>query len=204
MTAAAQPLIMNSGTIVTTTNGTPALMFDGSDDVLFNTAPVLYATAAVTMLAVLKASTPSAVSRWWTESISSSSSNQYGLMQPDSGASNLPMPRPLANPGISPSDATYQGTIPAFNGNVHQLSAIDTQAAMSQWVDGVQSPAAAVAYTRANATAKDRFAVGGVVRSGSLAPMAMVISELVFFPSALTDANRATAQTNQKAAYATA
>lgn len=203
-TAAAQPKIVAAGTVVVQANGTPAVQFDGSDDVLSNTTPVLYATAAVTMLAILKAATPSAVCRWWTESISSSSANQYGLMQPDSGGSNLSTPRPLVNPGISPSDTTYQGTIAAFNGTIHQLSAIDAQAAMSQWVDGAQSPSAAVAYTRANTTAKDRFAVGGVVRSGSLAPLAMVISELVFFPSALSDTNRATAQSNQKAVYATA
>jgi hypothetical protein len=91
----------------------------------------------------------------------------------------------------------------ASDGSIHQTSAIDTTTALAQWLDGA-TDLASVSYARPiPVIAKTRFAIGGVIRSRSLAPLAMTFSEIVFWPSVLSTTDRQTAEANQKTFYST-
>lgn len=200
-TTTTQPKLVSAGVVITS-SGKPAATFDGVDDVVFATVANLYAAGRASMCAVLSAPTPGTQKRWWAESVSSSSLLQYGLSQPDNNAAGG---FTRARPVLSPSDTTitYQGNLSTFNNTIHQLSATDTGNAMAQWLDGAVD-LASVAYARtAGEATRDRFALGGVIRSGSLAPAAMSFSEAVFFTSVLSTTDRQLAEANQKAFYGT-
>lgn len=196
-TASKQPKIVAAGAVVTS-GGKPAVTFDGADDILLNTAPVLFAAGAASACVVVSAANPGTQKRMWAEASSSSSTQQYGLQQPDVGNSAA---MPVMTTAFASTDTTKRGTLPTFNGAIHQLSAIDTGATLSQWLDTATDLNAA-AYTRPSET-KDRFAVGGVSRSGSEANFAMTLSELTFWPAALSTADRQSVEASQKSFYGT-
>lgn len=201
VTTTAQPKLVASGVVVTS-GGKPAATFDGVDDVLFATVANLYAAGAASMCAVLSAPTPGTQKRWWAESVVASSVLQYGLSEPDNNAAGG---FTRARPVLSPPDQslTYQGNLSTFNNVIHQLSATDSGTAMAQWLDGAVD-LASVAYTRTGGEAtRDRFAIGGVIRSGSLAPAPMSFSEAVFWTSVLSTSDRQLAEANQKTFYGT-
>jgi hypothetical protein len=196
-TAAAQPRVATAGTLVTS-GGKLAFTTDGTDDVLFIASDIgLLSSPGVTSAMVLKAAAPAGASRSWAESNSASSSNQYGHAQPNNAGSY--------SSGIiqnTSGAAVATGTAAMFNGAIHQISAVDTTAAYSQWLDAAVD-VNAVAYTGRDTAGKNRFAIGGVVRSGSLAPFAMTFSELALWGSALGTTDRQTVEANQKAFYGT-
>lgn len=200
-TTTAQPKLVAAGVVVTS-SGKPAVTFDGVTNCLFSTAPNLYAAGTASMCAVLSAPTPGTQKRWWAESVSTSSLLQYGLSEPDNNAAGG---FTRARPVLSPADQTitYQGSLSTFNNTIHQLSATDTGTAMAQWLDGAVD-LASVAYTRTGGeAARDRFTLGGVTRSGSLAPAAMTFSEVVFWTSVLSTSDRQLAEASQKTFYGT-
>jgi len=202
-TTTAQPKLVSSGAVITS-GGKPAVTFDGVDDVVFGSVANLFAAGAMTVCGVLNAVLPTAQKRWYAESVSTQTNYQYGLSQPDNTAGGgFGRARPLVSIQITSGDAAYQGTGATFNGAIHQMSATDTGTAMAQWLDAAVD-LASVAYTRAvGEPTRDRFAIGGVVRSGSLAPLAMTFSEAVFWASALGTSDRTSAEANQKAFYGT-
>jgi hypothetical protein len=200
-TLASQPKLVSAGAVLTS-GGKPAVVFDGVDDHLFNTAPVLYAGGAATLAAVVNAAQPLSQLRWWAESNSASSADQYGLLEPDGAATGRkPWGFPVISGAVTDSGILPQPSIPLWNGVVHQASSVDTGTTISQWVDGASDMAAAP-YTRPAST-KNRFAIGGVLRSGSLAPLPMTLSEALFWPGALSTGDRQLAEASQKAFYTT-
>jgi len=202
-TTTTQPKLVSSGAVITS-GGKPAATFDGVDDVVFSTTPNLFAAGSASVCGVLTAATPVAQKRWWAEAVIAQTNFQYGLNQPDNVAGGgLSRARPLVSIQIVSSDATYQGAGNAFNGSIHQMSGTDTGTVMAQWLDAAVD-LAPVAYVRGvGEPTRDRFAIGGVVRSGSLAPLAMNFSEAVFWASVLPTLDRMTAEANQKAFYGT-
>jgi hypothetical protein len=200
-TAAAQPKIVSAGALVTS-GGKPAATFDGVDDCLVNSTPVLFAAGSATALQVLSAAGSTTQARVWSESVSSSSSGQYGLLQPDGATSATQgFAYPLMSGVFAYNTAGMSPTRPFYAAAIHQGAAVDTGSAMSSWIDGV-ADLSGFAYSRPTSV-KDRFTLGGVTRSGSLAPRAMTFSELVTFSRALSDADRQAAAASQKAFYGT-
>jgi hypothetical protein len=200
-TTSAQPMIVNAGTVVTS-GGKPAVTFDGSDDVLYTSTASLWAAGAATACSVLKASTPAAPGRWWAESVSTLAGAQYSLMQPNNAGVSTGQGVISTSDSNAASIITAQGSLAPFNGAIHQSSATDTGTALAQWLDGAVD-LTSTAYTRPSSTTKDRFALGGVIRSGSLAPAAMTFSESLFFASVLSTSNRQTVEADQKTFYGT-
>lgn len=200
-TTAAQAKVVAAGALVTA-NGKPAATFDGVDDAYVGTQPALWAYGSATVAAVLTAALPASQRRWWTESLAAGS-DQYGLLQPDGAGGTRPSKAyPVHNGVIDSSLITPQPAIVAWDGTTKQLSATDTGAAMSQWINGASDMSAA-AYSRAVRTV-DRFTLGGVTRNGSLAPMAFTFSESVWLKGSANTATRQTLEASQKAFYATA
>lgn len=206
-TTAAQPKVVAAGAVVAS-GGKPAVTFDGTDDVVFGTVANLFDALGATVCGVLSAPTPAGVGRWWSETASGSSTSQYSLMAPDNSANaGLSRARPLMTNenagGISGADVTFQGSGATFNGAIHQVSATDSGTQMAQWLDGAVDLAATTYVRPTTAAAKNRFAIGGVIRSGSLAALPMTFSEAVYWTSVLGTADRQAAQANQKAFYGT-
>ena len=200
-TATAQPKIVAAGSVILS-GGKPAVTFDGADDVLFNTTPALYAAGALTMQAVLAGTAPTGGKRWWAESISTVSGNQYSLFTPDKTGSAAAAPLVTGSIGAQSATVNVSGTGLPFDGTLFQASATDSGTSMAQWLNGA-TDLAATTYARPTSNNVDRFALGGVLRSGSLAPLPMTFSEALFFPSVLTVGNRQTVEANQKAFYGT-
>jgi len=199
-TAASQPKIMNAGVLITA-GGKPAVTFDGTDDYLFRTSSNgIFAAGSATVVGVVKAPAVTAAKRLWTESIAAQSADQYGLMTPDYGSSLGGRAWPLMS-GVVTSTSGNAGSIDVWNNTIRQFSATDTGTQFNQWVDAA-ADLTALAYTRAG-NAKDRFAIGAVVRSGSLANFGFTFSEMAFWGSALGTTDRQTAEANQKAFYGT-
>jgi len=204
-TASAQPRIVIGG-VLQTLVGKPAIAFDGSNDFLTNTTPVLWAAGAATVLAVLSATPASSATRWWAESILAESGHQYGLAQSDKNTMwqyGVPVVTAQDGGGFTSVGNDYGPNPPThalFDGTAHQITAMDNGTAMYQWVDGIQD-LYGYQYTRYTST-KDRFTIGGVRRSGTLAPMpTLMISEFVAFAMALGPTSRPIAYTNQLAYY---
>lgn len=200
-TAGAQPKIVSAGAVIAQANGTPACTFDGVDDVLFR-AGFAYALGAFTVFAVMKATVPTTSTRWWAEGLSTAGSPQYSLNQPDY-STNRGLGHPILTTTVSPTDVTLNTGSVIFDGTIHQHVGIDTGSAFSSQVDGGTIAPNAVAYTRTGGYVFDRMALGGVVRSGTLAPLAMTFSEFVGFPAAPTTGDRGTANGNQKTFFGT-
>ena len=195
--AASQPRICAAGKVVRQA-GQPAISFDGTDDHLFDARPALYAAGRATVAAVLSA-TPSAQSRWYAES-TSAQNGQYALLQPDGGNDEKrPLPFPvvqnvIAWQGIQPAN------VPLFDGLPHQATSTDTGSSISQWIDGAVS--LNHSYSRQSDYPQlNRFTLGGVLRSGSLASVPLTFSEAVFLRSAVTAATRAAVEADQRATY---
>jgi hypothetical protein len=195
--AAKQPKLVSSGAVITSA-GKPAAQFDGTDDILSNMSPALFVAGSATACGVVSAAVPGGQKRMWAESASTVGTQQYGLQQPDIGSAAA---MPVMTTAFPSTDTTKRGTLATFNGAAHQLSAVDTGSTLSQWLDGAIDLNAA-AYTRPSEV-KDRFAIGGVVRSGSEANFAMLLSEFAFWPTALGSTDRQSVAASQKAFYGT-
>jgi hypothetical protein len=197
-TAGAQAKLVAAGALVAA-NTRPVASFDGVDDAYVGTNPQLYAAGKATVAAVLAAPIPAAARRWWTESVSTDGSGQqYGLQQPDSADNRASS---IVWTGVN---AAQKGTLVTWDGTLKQISATDTGAAFSHWVNGVADTVAASPYTRAAVAAKDRFTLGGVTRAGTLAGFAMTFAEAIYIKDALATADRQTIEASQKAYFATA
>lgn len=198
-TNAAQPTIVKAGAVIEA-NGKPAVQFDGTDDHLFNTAPVLYAAGKASIAAVLTA-TSQGQSRWWTESVSTAN-EQYGLLQPD-GREVTTMAYPVLTEVFNYYQVAGVLTKPFFDGATHQGVGTDSGSAFSEWIDGA-ADLSSHGYTRRSISkAHDRFTIGGALRNGSLASLPMVLSEAVYWPSEISDTVRQAATSNQKAYFGT-
>jgi hypothetical protein len=196
-TVAAQPKIVAAGALITS-GGKTAVTFDGTDDCLLRTGAVLFTSGAATACQVLTANS-GATSRTWSEGITAGVA-QYGLIQPDTAGTPA---YPVLTGAFTAASVTPAPTLAVFNNTIHQVSAVDTGAAISQWVDAAADTSNGFAYTRPASPGFNNFTLGGITRSGSLAPKAMTFSELLLWPSALSDTNRQTIAANQKAFYGT-
>jgi hypothetical protein len=159
----------------------------------------LFDAGAASIFQVISAASASGSRRVWAEGNSGGSTPQYALMQPDlnlniravpimSGAFTAATIQPLVNGSV-------------WDGTIHATSSTDNGSAISSWVDGALD-LNAFGYTRPG-NAHNTFAIGGVIRSGTLAAMPMTASEFVFYGSALGTTERQTGEANQKAYYGT-
>lgn len=193
-TAAAQPKAATAGTVFTS-GSKPALSFDGADDVIWTSNTGLYAAGSATICAVTKVTSPGS-KRAWGESNTTQSGRQYALLAPDHSSGYAVAVITAALTGAGTNTA-------AFNGSMHQLTSTDTGTAVAQWVDGATDTVTPSTYTRGAGWVMDRLAIGGVVRSGSLAGIVQSFSEWVAWTTVLSTTDRQTVEANQKAFYGT-
>lgn len=198
-TAAAQPRICNAGKVITSA-GRPALTFDGTDDHLWDAKPAMYAAGRASVATVLAGAAAPAAMRWFAESNAGQTGAQYAMLQPDGAQDNAASAAyPVLTGAFAWQNAPIGGAL--FDGRPHQASATDTGTAFSQWIDGA-ADLAAYAYTRpAGHTPPNRFALGGVLRAGSMAPLPMTFSEAAFFTTALSTTTRRALEADQREYY---
>jgi hypothetical protein len=201
-TAAAQAKIVASGVVVKL-GGKPAASFDGVDDAYVGTSPALFANGSASFLGVFNAPAQASQRRIWTESQIELSGNQYGLINPDGAGGTRPAKGwPIMSGIIDQTTMTPQPAIDLYNGVLHQATSVDTGAAISQWVDGAADVAAA-AYARPAGWVPNRFTLGGVTRSGSLAPALWTFGEGIWLKGAMSSVDRLAVQTAQKSFFGT-
>lgn len=199
-TAASQPIIVESGVVVTK-NGKPGLKFTGTQSVqgLF---VGLYAAGAATVLAVdtIQSTATSMaiyaeggnvvnmqsryVTRWWS----------------GGGA-------PVINITDDAAVTVKQvvGTALTQNGALHQTAVEDTGTNMTLYTNGTMS-GTQQAYTRTGTLTLGRTTMGGIFYSNNntpLAPYTGIVSEVVAFAAVLTTTQRQTGEANQKNYFVT-
>lgn len=191
-TAARQPQIVSSGTVLTE-NSRPTVLWDGSDDLLTASA-FAHAQGDVTSICCTKAPASSAYTTMWSESSSSNGTPRY-LAAGRDGADAKFNQRTDAN--ITTDTVVGAGF---FSTSVDQDLAIysytDDGSNWSAWKDNT-SGGSPVAYTRGT-TSCDRLNLGAYWRT-TLAPANVWVgsmSEIIIATAALSDTDRQAIQSN--------
>lgn len=201
-TAAAQPRIVNSG-VLDTNNTRPTMVASGAQ--FFDTTTAhRWAAGAMTAFACIQPSGTqvNAASSLWAEGVNGATT-YYGCNFGGTGGTAMQMS--IVNDAGTTSVNTAAYTETAMTTRLTQVTILDTGLAMTIFGNG-SAPSGAVSYNRSAYTlTPTRFgllcrprASNGVDRqwTGSL-------SELVFFPAALSDAERSAKQANQKGYFST-
>ncbi|WBF79001.1 minor tail protein [Arthrobacter phage Bolt007] len=197
---AKQPRIALGG-VVDLAGPRPTVRFDGIDDVLFHNSPKLFAAKTATVCVVLNGA-PSSPKRWFTESLSTNASgNQYALIQPDGAGINVNKAIPVRSGIISGGSGGLAPRVSLFDSTLRQASSTDYRGYVNQWVDG-ELDIDGFTYAQGEMT-QDTFALGGVIRAGSLAPLDMRLTEAIFWPAILTPGERRDVEDSQKQFYST-
>jgi len=200
-TQAAQPRIVNAGTI-DTQNSVPTLVFDGIDDVLFNSSPWLYANGVMTACFVMRAAAPSSPRRLWGEASTTTSAFYIASGGPTAGTNDDIMAAIRNDAGAEVLDvglATRVLLADQFNNTLRALVWRDTGSSYDGFGNNTQGTTQS--YTRSGVLTLDRFAIGGLQRATLSSPIAASISEAIFFPQALSTTNRVAVNTSQAGAY---
>lgn len=196
-TVGSQPRIVNAGTI-DTVNGIPAVRFDGVDDLLdASTSLGLYSAGAMSAAMVVSA-TSGAVNTIVSE-VNNGVDNgaTYKILgSPGAGTQHFQI-RNDAPSNVTAPNAT--GT--AWDGTAHQFLIVDSGSNISGTRDNTS--VLSQAYTRSGTLATvNRFSVGA--REDQIPEYsAALVSELVFWASALSGTNQTAANSNQKGYFGT-
>lgn len=158
-TAAAQPRIVNAGTI-DKINAKPAMVFDGVDDLLSSTVTGLY--AAGTASAAIVMSGASATNSTVLQESNTASGANYRVLRSDQSRWYV---QGTNDAGTSLWAVTVSGDI-TFNSAQHRLFYADTGTAISTWRDGVAGHNAITA-TRSGALTVNRVVIGANISSSA-------------------------------------
>ncbi|QTJ65864.1 fibronectin type III domain-containing protein [Rhodococcus sp. ZPP] len=201
-TAANQPVLVESGVVVTK-NGKPGIKFVGSaQNTLQGAFAGLYAAGAASVLGVDTIASTAASMAAYSEGGSAAGKNARYTTLWWSGAG-----APVLNI-TDDTDVTMKqvvGTALTQNGTLHQVSTVDTGTQISLYANGALSGTQQT-YTRAGTLTIARTCMGGIVYSNgvtAIAPFTGIVSEVVSFTSALTDTQRQAGQANQKGYFVT-
>lgn len=199
-TVTSQPAITTGGAVIKV-NAKPALKFAGSHYLLTSGTLGLYAASGATMLAVY---TNLAVG-------ASSAAAVFGETCSTTSARYLPA---YWSPGSAPSWQIYNdtpsalstksGTAVAADGSLHQHTALDTDTALTERIDGASDSMDAAAYTRTGTVTLDRGILGAqkLGAGGVLAQFTGYVSELVVWTDALTQTEYQAGEQNQIVEFA--
>jgi len=190
--AASQPKIVTAG-VLEAINSKPAMKFDGSNDVFTDTTIGLHAAGASTITSVIKMPSMSAAN------LVSEHAATGGMVYKPIGTSATQIHMQVTNDALSSSIAT--GGASVFNDAAHVLSTVDTGTALKAWSDAASL--VNTAYTRSGTLTLTRFSIGAAGQDTISRPVTGLMSEMVVWSSALSDANRVTAQSNEKNYYGT-
>lgn len=200
-TQAAQPRIVNAGTI-DVANSVPTLVFDGTDDVLFNSSPWLYANGVMTACFVMRAAAPGSARRLWGEASTTTQAFYIGTTGPGTTTLNDMGAGIRNNAGVEIIDIFSTASVliaDQFDNTLRALVWRDDGSSYDGFGNNTQGTTRS--YTRSGSFTMDRFAIGGLQRATLSSPVAASISEAIFFPQALSTANRVAVNTSQAGAY---
>lgn len=193
---AAQPRIVNAGA-VETTNGKPAVAFDGATNYLLSATAGLYAAGAATMAAVMAAAAASN-SVVLAESATGNNVGIYRLMRSSTANWNV---QSSGNTGTSNYASSSSGN-DVFDGLQHQAFYVDSANVINTWKDGAAKHVN-LAAPRTSPPTVAQTSVGA--HKGSSTPANFLngkVQEIVTWASDRT-ADRAAIASAQKTYYGT-
>jgi hypothetical protein len=193
-TTTQQPRIVNAG-VVEKQNGVPALFFDNAlNSRLNNTSPYLFAAGSMTFAIVARAAAQ-ANRTLWAERNSGTATPIYRFEFGGTG-----------NDGLTyrwRNDASTTTFADLFlddvNDTLRNWSLRDTGSQFQPYIDGTAN--AFVGYTRSGVTTLNIFGLGGNPTAANIESFTGYISEAIFFPSALSNADLNTVNASQGAAF---
>lgn len=194
-TAAAQPRIVNAGTI-DTINGKPTVKLDGTDDVMTSTGVGLWSAGTTSMSIVMQSATPGATAVLVNEVNTADANQYYRLFRSSTAAWHI---QANANPGGALWASGTGGAM--FDGTAHQGFFVDTAGATSTWRDGTIGHNA-VATVHTGTLVPNRFQIGAGGGPSLSSFSAAAVSELVTWTTDRTS-DRAALSTNQKGFWGT-
>jgi hypothetical protein len=207
-TSTLQPRIVNSG-VVDKKNNKPTLVFDGSDDRLSGVTATLGLSNGIPGASILSVSAPSAISANTTLlMLSTSVSSSSALINQGYSATNR-FRSVIRRVSSDSANITTSAANNAFTSGtllVHTLTiTYPTSPLVTVYKDGVSNYTGSTGITAgATTTASDSVAVTLGSNTDATSPFTGSLSELIFYPSALSDPNRQAVEANQKAYFGTA
>lgn len=196
-TTTSQPRIVNAGTI-DVQNSVPSLFFNGTSHILFNSSPFMYAAGAATIMLVASGGTQTD-RRLVAEGYSVSATPFYAFQSgPSSGANMGPYLRNDA--GSERANASSaQLLVSALDSTLRVLTMRDSGSQFEGFNNGANGTNRS--YTRVDPTTLNRFSIGGLRRSSSSNFFSGSISEVILFPSAISNADMNAVGASQGEAY---
>lgn len=200
-TAAAQPRIVNAGTVETKA-GKPCGRWDGTDDVMDWSGVGLWAAGATTALAVLNADTDTPLAAVFLSEGTTVTANapRYVPARFQTGGA-------IGGEWISDNNGTLAsiagGSGDLRGGGPRQVTVRDTGTTHAVWTNGTVHKAPTTYTARTGTLTMNVTSVGAVRGRGNAASgfLKGTISELVAFRSAVSDTARQAGETNQLAYY---
>lgn len=196
-TAGNQPHIVNAG-VVETLGGKPAIVFNGTNNILVHNAAFLYQAGAASVSAVLSGGSQ-ADRRIVAEGSSSSFQPVYSPLQVHLLNDTASSPFIRTDASLITLSNLNQLTSNSFNGSANVLTHVDTGSSFSGFLNGAAGES--VGYTRGGTLTMDRFAVGGLQRPSAASFFNGFLAEIVTYPSSLSTSDRQTLERNQGAYY---
>jgi hypothetical protein len=199
-TAGSQPRIVNAGTI-DLENGFPTLEFDGVDDHIFNTTPWLYANGVMTACLVASIPAPANERRIFGEGSSTNSQPVYSGQTGGGAGGYDDMSAWVRNDaGVTLLDNLGPRMLAdQFDNTIRALVWRDDGSNIDGFGNNTQGTTRT--YTRSGVSTLNRFAIGTLLRATPVTPVAMSLSEAIFFPVALSTTDRIAVNTSQAEAY---
>lgn len=192
-TAARQPRIVNAGTI-DKLNGKPAALWDGTDDILANGSPFMYAAGAATIFLVHSLAA-SAAANVFFEGSSASATQRYQIR---GGTAAIAI-------GITNDAGTIIRAVASIESNTLDSTAKVTAIRDNgSSVDGFKNGTLGLntTYTRSGVLTLNRFSLNGADLNGTQNPgPAGLISEAIIFPASLSNTDFNAVGASQGAEY---
>lgn len=182
--AANRPTLTNEGVV-----------FNGTTDLLTNNAPFLYQhVSGVHIMAIISAppNTLSASQRGISEASSISTNQNYSLLCKDNDTGNFGRTTQAIRNDANVDVIAYggnAGTNTAWDNTFKLVEHIDTKTQIKTSINCIDS-VTPINYTRTGTLTLDRFAIGAMRRSSSLAFMNMTLKGLAILPATVSEIDR--------------
>jgi hypothetical protein len=199
-TTAAQPRIVNAGTLETQ-GGKLSMFFDGTAMHLpLGSALGLYAAGGATTLLVGKGAASATTGTAMSEASTSNTQPLYDVVASPGAAGALSQLVRNDTGTVLVNDAA--ATPLFFNNTLNQASVRDSATAWDKWVNGAVA-GSSITYTRSGAMTPNNFALGVIPRATLSGYFSGYISELAIWGSALSTSDRQAGEGSQKAYFGT-
>jgi hypothetical protein len=200
-TLGSQPRIVNAG-VVEKVNSVPALIFDGTDDYLFNALPFMYDAGAVTAMMVAKITLPVSANQYMLFCESNHTDDDVAYNFRSGGTGNLSGVGMFIRNDASSQRLSEQFANAALDNTLRAISFREGSGLVSAFNNGAENAGdVTTAYSRVAPLTTTRFVLGALIRTTVSNHISASISELIVFASSISNADFNTVGASQGEAY---